>query len=128
MSFLAFFALAGDLGASSVFDRRPKRNPSFLHTRRLRNPPKGSSEESLKTGPEKDIKKLVLRGQFWLVSWATLGTVLGHFTAVFLFLGPKGFKKRGPREIKSCPRAAEGPTRVPTQSEREPRESRRVPR
>ena len=42
------------------------------------------------------------------VSWATLGTVLGHFAAVFLPLGPKGFKKGGPRETKSCSRAAPG--------------------
>ena len=135
VSFLAFFALAGDLGASSVFDRRPKRNTSFLAMRRPRNPPKGSSEEGLKTDPKKDIKKLVFGGQFWLpfVCWATLCTVLGHFAAVFLPLGPKAFKKGGPKETNGCPRAAqgslretkscqEGAKRVPESSKIDPRE------
>ena len=134
VSFLAFFALAGDLGASSVFDRRPKRNPSFLYTRRLRNPPKGSSEESLKTDPEKDINKLVLG-----VSFGSLFCLLGNFGhclgALCCCLSAswsqglqKGRSKRDQELPKSCPRAAEGPTRVPRQSEREPRESRRVPK
>ena len=134
VSFLAFFALAGDLGASSVFDRRPKRNPSFLHTRRLRNPPKGSSEESLKTDPEKDINKLVLGGQFWL-PFLSLGQLLalswGTLLLSFCLLVPrasKRYKKGGPRETKSCPRAAQGPRRVPREAKREPRESRRVPK
>ena len=114
VSFLAFFALVGDLGASSVFDRRPKRNPTFLYTRRLRNPPKGSSEESLKTDPEKDIKKLVLGGQFWL-PFLSLGQLLalswGTLLLSFCLLVPrasKRYKKGGPRETKSCPGAAPG--------------------
>ena len=106
MSFLAFFALAGDLGASSVFDRRPKRNPSFLYTRRLRNPPKGSSEESLKTDPEKDIKMLVLGGQFWL-PFLSLGQLLalswGTLLLSFCLLVPRASK----REVQERPRAAQ---------------------
>ena len=134
VSFLVFFALAGDLGASSVFDRRPKRNPSFLYTRRLRNPPKGSSEESLKTDPEKDLNKLAFGGQFWL-PFLSLGQLLalswGTLLLSFCLLVPrasKRYKKGGPRETKSCQRAAQGPRRVPREAKREPRESRRVPK
>ena len=105
--FLAFFALAGDLGASSVFDRRPKRNPSFLYTRRLRNPPKGSSEESLKTDPEKYIQKLVFGGQFWL-PFLSLGQLLalswGTLLLSFCLLVPRASK----REVQERPRAAQG--------------------
>ena len=129
MCFLAFFHLAGDLGASSVFDRHPKRNPSFLYTRRVRNPPKGSSEKSLKTDSEKNIKMLVFGGQFWLpflslrqlwaLSWDTL-------LLSFCLLVPRTSKREVQELPKSCPRASEGPTRVPRQSEREPRESRRL--
>ena len=122
VSVLAFFALAGDLGASSVFDRRPKRNPSFLYTRRLRNPPKGSSEESLKTDPEKDINKLVFGGQFWL-PFLSLGQLLalswGTLLLSFCLLVPrtsKRYKMGGPRETKSCQRAAQGPRRVPREA------------
>ena len=127
MCFLAFFALAGDLGASSVFDRRPKRNASFLYTRRLRNPPKGSSEESLKTDPEKDIKKLVLGGQFGL-PFLSLGQLLalswGTLLLSFCLLGPRAslwalswgtlllsfcllVPRASKREVQERPRAAQ---------------------
>ena len=106
VTFLAFFALAGDLGASSVFDRRPKRNPSFLYTNRLRNPPKGCSEENLKTDPEKYIKNGSFGGQFWLpflslrqllaLSWGTL-------LLSFWLLVPRAFE----REVQERPGAAQ---------------------
>ena len=108
VSFLAFFALAGDLGASSVFDRRPRRNPSFLYTRRLRNPPKGSSEESLKTDPEKDIKRSVLGSQFWLPFcllgnfWHCLGALCCCLSASW----SQGLQKGTKREVQERPRAA----------------------
>ena len=121
-AFLAFFALAGDLGASSVFDRRPKRNPSFLYTRHLRNPPKGSSEESLKTDSEKDINKLVLGvsfGSFFCILgnfWHCLGALCCCLSASWSQGLQKGRSKRDQELPKSCPRASEGPTRVPRQS------------
>ena len=111
VSFLVFFDLAGDLGASSVFDRRPKRNASFLDTRRPRNPPKGSSEEGLKTDPEKGINKLLLGGQFWL-PFCLLGN-FGHcLGALCCCLSAswsqglqKGRSKRDQELPKGCRRA-----------------------
>ena len=103
VSFLDFFGLAGDLGASSVFDRRPKRNPSFLHTRRLRNPPTGSVENGPKTDPKKYTIKLLFGGPFWV-----LGRLLGPYWGTLLLprriLGQEGREGKP----KSSPRQAQG--------------------
>ena len=126
VSFLDFFGLAGDLGASSVFDRRPKRNPSFLHTRRLRNPPKGSSEESLKTDPEKDINKLVLGVSFGSLFcllgnfWHCLGALCCCLSASWSQRLQKGTK----REVQERPRAAK---ELPKEFQERPRGSQESP-
>ena len=134
VTFLAFFALAGDLGSSSVFDRRPKRNTSFLAMRRPRNPPKGSSEEGLKTDPKKDIKKLLFGGQFWLpfCLLGNFGHCLGALCCCLSASWSQGLQKGRPKRDqwlpKSCPREPKRDQELPRGSQESPREFQNRPK
>ena len=112
-AFLFFFRSWGRPRGSSVFEGSPKRNSSFGETKRLRNPPKGNSEQGPKKGPRKKQKQVT----FWAsvlahlgTSWEALGALLAHFLAVSPPLAPSDPKrevqklpKRGQETTKSCP-------------------------
>ena len=104
--FLRFFRSCGRLGASSVFDRLPKRIPCLFGGEASKKPSERESQRDPKTDPEKDT---VLGSGLdpFFASCSTLGAVLGHFVAVLPPLGPRGPNEGGPTETKSRPRAAQ---------------------